>query len=298
MENMKLSKLLNTVKSVLAATLLAGVTIPFMHYIGFGMIERVYESNLMDYRKTSYIDSAVSGQTIPTEIRKEVVSIWARYSRGSGVLMEEGVIFTADHVVRGPNGRSFKVYNAGTGKPKTYYKLVGSKALDFAVLVDSKDRVVTSKTLDRLSATKIGDDVKAVGYGEHSPMMMVTSKVMRMDSMRSPYYISVSNPSISGMSGGPLYNSEGKVVGLVSSGYPLYHGYSASERQEIIRKYHDYLYHGIETDQINIVLGEILEAPAVMVHYETLLYTARNLVESKYSLNGNTKTRKVRKING
>lgn len=229
-------------------------------YVTTGMINGYLDRNAAQDRKNTYIESHEVGNIVKGSVRDRIVSIFSNRGRGTGWILEEGVILTAEHVVA--KGNIFTVLNAGGGE-KTYYKMFASANRDLAILVDSAKRQVTKKSLETLRVTSQHRTAYAYGYGEFSKLMKTKGKVGPFKNSR--FYRSYNSPFISGMSGGPILDRDDKLIGIVSAGYPLYHRYSAEERARLIKVYEDYILYGTEANQSEVFVGRILKYPAIGV---------------------------------
>jgi len=142
-----------------------------------------------------------------------------RVSWGSGVLLGDGYVLTGEHVIEG--GRSYTVHWEGT----TYQaELVeASRSQDLALLeVDGLEADGVSWTGWRTLGP--GDLVVAVGYPAGQPQALsVTGEVLRVgERVRTPGDVVLSDVVLvygayeGGMSGAPVVNMWGELVGLVS----------------------------------------------------------------------------------
>jgi hypothetical protein len=191
------------------------------------------------------------------------------------------VIITAAHVV-GKRG-SVRVLNAGFGE-KMYYVKHSARFLDLAILVDSSARVITKESLSSLRLTEKDKIGYAYGYGKSSKLMKVKGKVGPYKNSR--YFRSYTLPFVSGMSGGPILGKSGRLIGIVSAGYPLYHDFSEAERERLISVYKMYINFGVEASQSDVFYGRILAYPAIGVSSVGVIKFINYAVQhGKYKLN-------------
>lgn len=66
----------------------------------------------------------------------------------------------------------------------------------------------------------VADTVYAVGYPGGGEMMFLAAKVIAASSPESSYYFDIAGSVLHGHSGGPVFDREGKVVGIVASAEP------------------------------------------------------------------------------
>ena len=135
---------------------------------------------------------------------------------GSGVIVsEDGLILTAGHVVRGaeeitvvfPNGKQArgKVLGANYTRDSAMVKIIDPGPWPYA-------EIGTSKNL------KSGDLVLALGHaGGYDPIRTPPVRFGRIISRSINQFISSDCTLIGGDSGGPLFDMDGKVVGIHSS---------------------------------------------------------------------------------
>jgi len=261
MFKLKLKKLniLTGLLKVISLILLITFTVPFVYFVGIYDLVLVYETVVILQDRARYIENSLQGDDIDKNIRDRVVSIVNRGGRGTGYILEPGVIITVAHVIsRG--SKEVTVFNAGN--PETKYKvLYVFREHDIAILIDKASRKLTTKSLETLGTLNKNDKITAVGYGIDSKLMLVAGLV-GPDSLSSDNFVSYTSPFISGMSGGPIFDSEGKLIGLVSSGYDVFHLKSDDERARLKKAYKDFINKGIEGDQNDIILGRIITYPS------------------------------------
>jgi S1-C subfamily serine protease len=162
-------------------------------------------------------------------------------TRGSGfsIDIQNGLVLTNFHVIENAisiNGRLMK-----TGKKDISMNVIGTcREKDLALLKINDMSLISNENIADL---KFGDSMKlqpgetviALGYPYESEDVKITSGlfsgfgvsdpdekglVNKEDSYdRCPTYLQISAPVNPGYSGGPLLNSKGEVIGIISSGY-------------------------------------------------------------------------------
>ena len=137
-------------------------------------------------------------------------------SSGSGVIVsEDGVIMTAGHVIQGldevtvvlPNGKQEvgKVLGANRKRDAALVKLQGDGPWPSAEIGDS-------------NALKVGSFVVSLGHaGGYDPMRTAPVRFGRVVGRNPLGYLVTDCTLIGGDSGGPLFDLEGRVVGIHSS---------------------------------------------------------------------------------
>lgn len=145
---------------------------------------------------------------------------------GSGfVITEDGYILTNYHVIDGAN--SIKV-TFDNGKEYTATYVGGEEKNDIAVIkVDATGLtpVVIGKSSDMLvgeQVTTIGNPLGELTFSESTGIISALDRSITMSDGRQMNMIQTDCAINSGNSGGPLFNSYGEVVGIVSAKYSSY----------------------------------------------------------------------------
>ena len=142
---------------------------------------------------------------------------------GSGfVITEDGYILTNYHVIDGAN--SIKV-TFDNGKEYTATYVGGEEKNDIAVIkVDATGLtpVVIGKSSDMLvgeQVTTIGNPLGELTFSESTGIISALDRSITMSDGRQMNLIQTDCAINSGNSGGPLFNSHGEVIGIVSAKY-------------------------------------------------------------------------------
>ena len=142
---------------------------------------------------------------------------------GSGfVITEDGYILTNYHVIDGAN--SIKV-TFDNGKEYTATYIGGEEKNDIAVIkVDATGLtpVVIGKSSDMLvgeQVTTIGNPLGELTFSESTGIISALDRSITMSDGRQMNMIQTDCAINSGNSGGPLFNSHGEVIGIVSAKY-------------------------------------------------------------------------------
>ena len=176
-------------------------------------------SVLFDRVKTSVV-------VITTEetdfVAEEEIRKVSRQGLGSGVLIEGGLILTAAHVVQTANLVLVKFYDG----QEIFGRVIGSSPqADVAIVaLDSVPRNVPELPLGNSDAVRTGDEIIVVGapYGlaytltkgivsGRSALDQKTSNLNEVEFFQTDASINQGN------SGGPMFDMDGRVVGIVSS---------------------------------------------------------------------------------
>ena len=142
---------------------------------------------------------------------------------GSGfVITEDGYILTNYHVIDGAN--SIKV-TFDDGKEYTATYVGGEEKNDIAVIkVDATGLtpVVIGKSSDMLvgeQVTTIGNPLGELTFSESTGLISALDRSITLSDGRQMNMIQTDCAINSGNSGGPLFNSHGEVIGIVSAKY-------------------------------------------------------------------------------
>lgn len=151
------------------------------------------------------------------EIHKSVVYISCRLDSittcaGSGCLIEGREIVTAAHVVDGACEIYVLFHNGVKLKAKMKSFNTGR---DFAILELSED-APESAVHSKISTEEVavGEEVEVCGFSGNSGLRHFSSKVLGTDGDR----VVMSGYVAQGDSGGPIFNSKGEVISIVSGG--------------------------------------------------------------------------------
>ena len=142
---------------------------------------------------------------------------------GSGfVITEDGYILTNYHVIDGANSIQVTFDN---GKEYTATYVGGEEKNDIAVIkVDATGLtpVVIGKSSDMLvgeQVTTIGNPLGELTFSESTGIISALDRSITMSDGRQMNMIQTDCAINSGNSGGPLFNSHGEVIGIVSAKY-------------------------------------------------------------------------------
>jgi serine protease Do len=161
-----------------------------------------------------------------SDIRAITVKIWAeKEAIGSGVIWQANQktrrVVTNQHVIAAGK-KSFviqtadgKAYSATVITPKSWAKL------DLAALEFQSDLAYPTAKIDRLKQPQVGDVVVAAGFprsttGQSATLTIAKGTITHVLSkpLAEGYQVGYSNNVAKGMSGGPLVNQRGELVGI------------------------------------------------------------------------------------
>ena len=221
----------------LVCALLGGLAQPIYSSLSGGNETTIYTGD----RTPTQVDTA----SVDTSIELTTAEIYAKYvnscvgitvdivstnvfgqtvtgaAAGSGfVITEDGYILTNYHVIDGAN--SIKV-TFDNGKEYTATYVGGEEKNDIAVIkVDATGLtpVVIGKSSDMLvgeQVTTIGTPLGELTFSESTGIISALDRSITMSDGRQMNMIQTDCAINSGNSGGPLFNSHGEVIGIVSA---------------------------------------------------------------------------------
>lgn len=146
---------------------------------------------------------------------------------GSGVIIDSnGLILTAAHVVKDSNNFLVKVADGNSVLGEIVYV---DPNKDFAFIdIDYNDLTPSVFAADN---PKVGDDIYIIGSPLDYPLFNVTTfgKVSKLDVNDIDYYCWYDTPMLivdaaswPGNSGGPVFNENGEIIGILVGGYDPY----------------------------------------------------------------------------
>ncbi|CAN5393153.1 trypsin-like peptidase domain-containing protein [soil metagenome] len=215
--------------------------------------------------ETTSATPATAAQSVGIVVIDTVLKYEGAEAAGTGiVLTPSGEILTNNHVIDGATGISVTVISTG----KTYTAdVVGTDATsDIAVLQLEGATGLATAALDSTSEVAVSDAVTAVGNaGGTGALSAAAGTVTAVDQTITAAGESGSDPEtlhglietdadvVSGDSGGPLYDTDGEVIGIdtaASSGSAQVTGYAIpiATALGIVTQIES----GVETDQITI----------------------------------------------
>ena len=223
----------------LVCALLGGLAQPIYSSLSGGNETTIYTGD----RTPTQVDTA----SVDTSIELTTAEIYAKYvnscvgitvdivstnvfgqtvtgaAAGSGfVITEDGYILTNYHVIDGAN--SIKV-TFDNGKEYTATYVGGEEKNDIAVIkVDATGLtpVVIGKSSDMLvgeQVTTIGNPLGELTFSESTGIISALDRSITMSDGRQMNMIQTDCAINSGNSGGPMFNSHGEVIGIVSAKY-------------------------------------------------------------------------------
>ncbi|KKP39970.1 MAG: Peptidase S1 and S6 chymotrypsin/Hap [Candidatus Woesebacteria bacterium GW2011_GWC2_33_12] len=164
---------------------------------------------------------------IQKDMDKNVVRIEGNLSEGSGFAINENQIFTNFHVIEGETSPKIIFSNGNIGTPT---KIVGNKEKDMAILTLLNHNLTPLPFFGYLGTAKeplnmvFGEPLYAVGYAMGSDLkggVTINSGSYngeRYQKANDINYIQTGASLVGGMSGGPLINSCGQVIGANTYG--------------------------------------------------------------------------------
>lgn len=144
---------------------------------------------------------------------KAVVSIETARSSGTGFFDENGLLYTAYHVLRGQEVASFTTADGKTGRIRS--ALMVDAKRDIAVLF--AENPIAGPKLGDYAATSAGDRITVIGSPLGFSQTVTEGIISAKRTMDGADHIQMSAGVSPGSSGSPVFNTLGNVVGLVVS---------------------------------------------------------------------------------
>lgn len=179
---------------------------------------------IIDYLNRNYggMSKFFCGQySTKNKLQKSIVRVVGGYSEGSGFFIKDDVILTNFHVIA--DEPSPKIIFSD-GKFITPYKIIGDKIADLAIIyVKEKQPDKVLDVMDPL-AIRVDEPLISAGFAlgtsiKGDPTILDGKFVAFRNSKSVPVdYLQTSINLVEGMSGGPLVDTCGKVVGINTAG--------------------------------------------------------------------------------
>ena len=159
-----------------------------------------------------FLLGACTPETNHSAMMQSAVFVKAGSGHGSGVVIGPSIVLTAAHVA--VNGDVSVIVNGETIAAKVVMQGTGEDA-DFAVLKLSHSVDVPIAKIS-CREVPVGEQIYAVGWPLNGlPSVLVSGKVLSHEDVGGEYFRFTDANFIMGMSGGPVYDAEGNVVGIV-----------------------------------------------------------------------------------
>ncbi len=155
--------------------------------------------------KTSPFDPGLS------TVKIQAISTGGKQNLGSGVVIAANLIATNCHVMR-------KAKRAYISQPERLYPILSQAALpelDVCIL-ETKDLNLPVADISENEAIKIGDDIILSGYPFALSLGMKKGKVTALHPFGDDNIIEVNAGFQHGTSGGGVFDSSGKLIGLMT----------------------------------------------------------------------------------
>ena len=184
---------------------------------------------------TPVAQSAPAVNVAASVYRKAINSTVSVVSRGGGVqrngtgtmVSESGYLLTNAHVVMSLSADHKTVMSESqsiyvkSGKSATHVAaelVYADPAIDLALVKTKENKVLQPVTME-LREPEPGEDVYAIGNSKGEGLCIVEGIVSDTHRMVSGHeYVMISAPVTNGNSGGPVFNSNGNLIGIVQSG--------------------------------------------------------------------------------
>lgn len=206
--------------------LLQSVAVPLVVVVGLGLFLVISMSTTINYNLANTVESVRS-----SVVHIEKVGQW----QGSGfILTSDGVIVTAKHVVEG--GGQF-VVTLDDGTMYTTDLVASYKYADIGFLKIKPDKPLKAVQLDLIKDWRVGNSVFIMGspLGKdnfNSVTLGIISAAQRNLDVPDDYgygwkvTFQSDSPAYPGNSGGPVFNMNGRVIGVLVAGMDASLNYS------------------------------------------------------------------------
>lgn len=144
-------------------------------------------------------------------VKIQAISLGGRQNLGSGVVIAPNLIATNCHVVR-------KASRVFLSQPERLYKVRSQATLpEFDVCILQTDHLdLPAADLAESESVKIGDDIILSGYPFALSLSMKRGKVTALHPYGDGRIIEINTGFNHGASGGGVFNSKGKLIGLMT----------------------------------------------------------------------------------
>lgn len=163
-------------------------------------------------RPNPLMNSDPIGAQVYEKVNPAVVTIYNQGEAGAGILLTpEGLILTANHVVRGPEPHQVEVRTAD-GKPYWGKVMAFDRLRDLALVQIRGTAPFPTVTLSPTPQLEMGQSVYAIGSPGGKPGVMSRGTLIGTTAQGDLK----TNPGLlrPGNSGGPLLNTRGEVIGI------------------------------------------------------------------------------------
>lgn len=151
-------------------------------------------------------------------VKPAVVLIQGSDSFGSGVIISKsGYVLTCSHVVKNDSPIEVTVYDSAQFKGKV---IARDERRDLAIIkIDAGGFKLTTATLGDSGKLEVGEELIGIGYpfglkGGATVSRGIVSAFRESDGV---HYIQTDTPFNPGDAGGPLINTEGEVIGIMTA---------------------------------------------------------------------------------
>jgi S1-C subfamily serine protease len=230
----------------------------------------------VDSETTTDLEPDTELQQVYEENVSAVVTLYnqndLQNSQGTGFILDSGVIVTNEHTITG-NETLYLKYSDGTYRKA--FVVGADKYTDLSVLgvYGSHPESATSVEFADADEYETGDQVAVIGSPKSFEKSLTTGvisgthrSVRAVDNYNIPNMIQIDAGLNPGNSGGPVLNTEGKVVGVAQSTYGENLGFAVSSElsQYIVNSIedngqHTHPYIGVSTLTLNPFTAENIE---------------------------------------
>lgn len=140
-------------------------------------------------------------------------------ARGSGVMLEKDKLLTNCHVISGSyQPRSVVVINSATGE--TFYpeKVANLNEPDDICLLEVPGAPEYIAEWGNSRTLPVAAVTHTISFPGNQGLTLTTGQLMRRETIKGLAFLLTSNRCAPGVSGGPLFDDEGRVIGITTGG--------------------------------------------------------------------------------
>lgn len=207
--------MINSISHTMKKTLILGVLALLTYSLSAQTLADLFETNKRSVVTVYVAESVSEGTGDPRTFTDNM-------GMGSGVLIRDNVVLTASHVVANADQIMVQFYDGETVAAKTFRH---AKEADVALIrLDYAPKNPQVAIIGNSDETRIGDEIFVVGAPMGLPYSLSRGVISGRHSEPNQYndgklveFFQTDASINTGNSGGPMYNYQGEVIGIVSS---------------------------------------------------------------------------------
>ena len=178
-------------------------------------LAKIYPVFMKTYER---IEHFAKGESMGKSIDDNVLVLDSRYNQGTGFILDGVGLITCQHVL----GEDLNVYKATCPENKYEVKILKEDhSLDIAVLKLEGRKPFSCLHKGESEKLKRGDSIRVVGFPDYAPGQTIhdyPGVIVGEKKIFGKKRFNVSAQIYKGNSGGPVLNTEGKVIGIAVTG--------------------------------------------------------------------------------